>query len=273
MVIMNANIYQYGRGFVLELEKEGAKGYGEISPLPGWNTESIGEAFQQLVSVLMNGPHVHLYPSVSFGLYSAYLDLTNPIPAFEVEVKPKIKLGHLSEKEAESLVYPGCRVDVNRQWSLEKALSFFKKFPPGMFDYIEEPVNHLSHLTPFVKETGHLIALDETVRDTPLATIELIPGVKALIVKPTMQGNTLQILSQKKIPCVLSSSHETPLGIRRIAELKRRLSFHTYAMGLLPHQEIGGALPVSNGKLQLQEITFKPCCAQLLTTLKNVRVI
>lgn len=270
---MNGNIYQYGRGFVLELEQDGARGYGEIAPLPGWSQESLSEAFEQLSLSLLHGPRSNLYPSVSFGLYSAYLDLTRPVEPVEVEVKPKIKLGHLTIKEAESLIYPGCRVDVNRQWSLEKALAFFQKFPPGMFDYIEEPVDKLSDLTPFVKETGHLIALDETIREIPLSSIYLIPGVKALIIKPTMQPNILECLSQKRIPCVLSSSHETPLGIRRIAELKQRLPFHTYPMGLLPHQEVGGALPIWNGRLKLKEIKFQPCCAQLLTTLKNVRVL
>ncbi|MBP9840867.1 MAG: hypothetical protein KBC64_00400 [Simkaniaceae bacterium] len=270
---MNGTIYQYGRGFILELEQDGMKGYGEISPLPGWSKESPFEALLQLLSSLRQGPSLNLYPSVSFGLTSAYLDLIQPIEPFEVEVKPKIKLGHLSLKEAESLIYPGCRVDVNRQWPLEKALSFFKKFPPGMFDYIEEPVDKLQDIPLFVKETGHLIALDETVREQPLSLLYQVPGVKALIIKPTMQSNTIELLSQTKIPCVLSSSHETPIGIRRIAELKRRLPFQTYAMGLLPHQEIGGALPVWNGRLKLKEIKFNPCCAQLLTTLKNVRVL
>ena len=270
---MKGSIYKYGRGFVLELEEGGSCGYGEIAPLPGWSQESLAEAFDHLSRALLHGPSSTLPPSVSFGLSSAYLDLTAPVKPFEVEVKPKIKLGHLTPQEAESLIYPGCRVDVNRQWSLKQALSFFKKFPPGMFDYIEEPVTQLLDLIPFVQETGHLIALDETARELPLSSLYLIPGVKALIIKPTMQPNLLEVLSQQKIPCVLSSSHETPLGIRRIAELKERFPFQSYPMGLLPHQEIGGALPVWNGRLKLQEIKFQPCSAQLLTTLKNVRVL
>lgn len=273
MALMIAQIFRYGRGFVLELREGKNKGYGEIAPLEGWNRESPQEAFDQLVKSLATGLTSHLFPSVAFGIYSAYLDLKHPLEGFDVEVKPKVKLGDLTLREAESLIYPGVRVDINRQWPLEKALAFFRRFPIGMFDFIEEPVDRFEDLKTFAEETGHPIALDETAREKPLELLRQLPHLKAFVIKPTMQRNSLEFLSQREIPCVLSSSHETPLGIRRIAELKQRFPFTAYPMGLLPHQNIGAPLPIWNGKLRLQEIHFNPCYAQLLTTLENVRVL
>lgn len=80
------------QGFILILStSEGVKGYGEITPLPGLNTETNTKAFRQLqntctqlpsldqiITDLNNGQicdFMNLYPSVRFGLESAIIDL------------------------------------------------------------------------------------------------------------------------------------------------------------------------------------------------------
>jgi o-succinylbenzoate synthase len=80
------------QGFVLILStSDGVKGYGEISPLPGFHTETNTEAFRQLQNTCTQLPSLdqivtdlnsrqlfefmNLYPSVRFGLESAIIDL------------------------------------------------------------------------------------------------------------------------------------------------------------------------------------------------------
>ncbi len=80
------------QGFVLILStSDGAKGYGEISPLPGLHTETNAQSLRQLQNICTQLPSLNqivadlnnrqifeftnLYPSVRFGLESAILDL------------------------------------------------------------------------------------------------------------------------------------------------------------------------------------------------------
>lgn len=252
---------------------EGKSSWGEIAPLSPWSKETFDQSLCQLhqkkkeitqidwtldsYSKEIKG--LQLFPSVLFGLESALLPLLDPLPMHAVPVSAflagstdeilleadlrqkedytsaKLKVGHLSFKEAERVIFAlkdrfRLRIDVNRAWKTKDALSFFSQFPLDAFDYVEEPFQKPKELILF----SHPLAVDESFpQDLTLEDLEAIPTLKALIYKPTIQGGMLHCLPlhqwtlQRGIDLVLSSSFESDVGLESIASMAYRLSLGT----------------------------------------------
>lgn len=261
------------KGLLLQITNtEGKTVTAEVSPLPGYSHETIGEALEQLhilrrrllttwwtPSALSSLDHFSLCPSVRFGIESALHDLLTPHPIDETACKEyalllgtpqeilqradeayeegyrqaKVKLGHLDLETSHEIIHSvqdkfRLRLDFNRKWNLEKALSFSSSYPEDHFEYIEEPVSNPSDLTHF----PYPFALDETLREhRPLEPLLQMPLLKALIVKPTLHYPFTPLLKLgKKI--VLSSSFEGPVGIAQIKKLAIRLGLTDTHHGL-----------------------------------------
>ena len=199
---------------------------------------------------------LELFPSVSFGLESALLSILLPISSARVctsallmgtyqeiieqanqrhregYTSAKLKVSNLDFKEAADLIY--ClkdvfylRIDVNRAWSTADSLHFFSQFPLNTFDYVEEPFQNSYDLELF----KHPLAIDESFpSELSLSHLNLLPTLKALVYKPTIQGGMANCLYlhewtiRKKISLVLSSSFESNLGLSCIAQMANRLS-------------------------------------------------
>jgi len=209
----------------LLLEWEG--GWGEIAPLPGFSNETLEEAKRELLSCLPNLADASpKCPSVRFGVASAARPLSlEPLDiplALLNDYRPdfpvlKLKLGHLSVDEAVSHVRKHLgkvrlRLDCNRKWSLEQALSFAAHFSQDDFEYLEEPVDTFQSLLRFSELTRFPVAVDESFTRYPS---EEIKTLRALVVKPTMIGH----LPSAPFPLVLSSSFESSLGLLQIGRL------------------------------------------------------
>lgn len=200
-------------------------GWGEIAPLPGFSSETLDEAREEILSLLPDLASAKpRLPSVQFGIAAASqpfslmplkipLGLLNlPRPGFSTL---KLKLGHLSAEEAVRHVktFLGAyrlRLDCNRSWSLDQALVFARHFSPQDFEYMEEPVRTFPELLRFSESTGFPIAVDESVLKFPY---HQIPTLKAVVIKPTVVGS----LPSLEIPLVLSSAFESSLGLLQIA--------------------------------------------------------
>jgi len=224
---MRRTLYRYSRpfkgkmreGFLLRLQDQSKKeGWGEIAPLPGFSRESLNEAFDDFQKKTCT------LPSVQFGYQSALSELQHPLHISSIPIKIKTKIGHMSAIEAlQNVKYKAhMRVDVNRQWTLEEALSFAQNFPA--VEYFEEPLLPGEDARAF----PYPVALDESLREE---TLPPYPHVVAHIIKPTMHGFPLPKI-QKGIDFILSSSYETELGIYQIAKLTRRLKIPLKPMGL-----------------------------------------
>ncbi|MCB1084606.1 MAG: hypothetical protein KDK60_00730 [Chlamydiia bacterium] len=229
---MKRTIYHYSRpfkggvreGLLLHYKSENRReGWGEVAPLPGFSQESLSEA----LSALISGDHTR-FPSTAWGVAAALLDLKSPldIPSIPVRTlhEDKIKIGHLSLEKALALFKEkkGSGVDMNRQWSLDEALSFAKAFPH--LDYFEEPLKEGIGAEHF----HYPVALDESLREK---TLPPYPNIKMYVIKPTLLGYPLPSI-RKGVDFILSSSYESELGIYQIAKLAYRLKLPLLPMGL-----------------------------------------
>lgn len=118
------------------------------------------------------------------------------------------------------------RLDANRSWSLEQAVTFHSETKDCRIEYIEEPVSNSSELLQLLKqkEPEFSIALDETLTEIEISDFKNFNSVSALVLKPTLLGleKTISFAELSKthnIACVFSSSYESVLGLSIIAQL------------------------------------------------------
>lgn len=244
--------------------------WGEVSPLPGWSQESIEDCLKQIEkykskilqknwtasSLLENLREFDLFPSVIFGLESALFSLLSPLSNYEIPVSAllmgsyeeileqaeirhqegytsaKVKISNLKPEKAFHLInqlkdFFHLRVDVNRAWQTKDSLQFFSRFSLDTFDYVEEPFQNPQDLHVF----PHPLAVDESFpKDLSLEELNLLPNLKSLVYKPTLQGGIRHFLplhefaSKKNISIVLSSSFESTLGLSHIISMAHRFS-------------------------------------------------
>lgn len=250
-------------------DSQGNEGLGEVSPLPNWSSETLEDALLQLSqkkqdilsidwtidNCFENLTSLKLLPSVTFGLETALLQLLSPIQKCNVKksalfmgsrseilehadlrlsegfTSAKLKVGHLTFDVAFEVISAlkdkfKLRIDVNRAWKTEESLKFFSQFSFNAFDYIEEPFQNPHDLIKFT----HPLAVDESFpNDLSLQQLELLPTLKAIIYKPTIQGGMTGCLKLHEftmkcgISLVLSSSFESELGLNAIASISHRL--------------------------------------------------
>lgn len=194
---------------------EGLAGIGELAPHPVTHKESLEEALE----ALRRGDRS--LPSVAFALDMANTKIdgpraksyrlitdADPLPTESCAVKLKIGRDFTRLRKLQAM---GCsiRLDPNRAWSLEEALTF----DLGQIEYIEEPLRDSKDLTLLHQEKGWPLALDETLyRNEPW---EEIKGVVALVVKPAAIGSLERTyaLASKGYRIVISSCFESSIGI------------------------------------------------------------
>lgn len=248
---------------------KGSNSWGEVSPLPKWSLETLEDSILQLnqkkseifkiswtkENCFKEISKLELLPSVAFGIESALLSLLDPLSnhavilssllmgsCVEITQQAKIKelQGYTSAKlKVSNLTFDEAffvinqlkdkfrlRIDVNRAWTTPEALNFFAQFPLDAFDYVEEPFQNPKDLTKFL----HPLGVDESYpSDLDLEQLELLPTLKAIIYKPTIQGGISGCLAlhdftkRRNLKLVLSSSFESDLGLSLIASMAYRL--------------------------------------------------
>jgi O-succinylbenzoate synthase len=221
--------FPYRQGLILQIGDH----FGEIAPLPKFSRETLDEARAEVLHWMRSGTPPTL-PSVRWGIACAKTPLQSirlplcalnqPRPGFSTL---KLKLGHLPLPEAIALVKQHyrnytLRLDCNRAWTLAQALEFAAHFTPTDFAYLEEPVQTFDELIRFSEMTHFPLAVDEQIH----SDLSLLPSLTTVVVKPTIVGHIPKIPSHLNL--VLSSSHETGLGLLHIA----RSATNTLPIGL-----------------------------------------
>lgn len=155
----------------------------------------------------------------------------------------KIKVGGYSPEHAAERVRDAAhaggegvvlRVDANRTWALDAAIRFAGLVQDFPIEYIEEPVEALSDIAPFVNQSAVPVALDESL-DTLDRVIE---GIHALVLKPTLRGGISGALRWAQdaramgATPVISSAFESGVGMRALVQLAAAIGDRDVPVGL-----------------------------------------
>ena len=147
-------------------------------------------------------------------------------------VKLKVGRGNIAEdiertrnvsRELDSRCH--LRLDANRVWSLEQALEFFAGIRDCAIEYIEDPVQDIDGLRRLLAQPCPAVAIDEFLTEMEPADLASIPGLAAIILKPTLLGGAERCVAfaraakPLRIKPVFSSSFESPLGIAAMGPL------------------------------------------------------
>ena len=274
------------RGAVLRLEgAEGAVGWGEAAPLPGFSDESLTDAVDALreragslpgtsvprrIRALPSPGTTGDPPSVRFALDSALLELRAAaedaaVPSLLGAEGTTVALNALVGRAADDLTATGerlrregyravklkvgkaaperdaarvralrrglgartaLRLDANRAWSFEEALSFAEALPGAAdVEYVEEPLADPERLGAFTDRTGLPVALDESTRERDPSTIPGALLLGGVVLKPTLLGGLRRAhrwarwADRQGASVVLSGAYESGVGTRLLGAL------------------------------------------------------
>lgn len=242
--------YSSREAVIITLAHQGTFIITEAAPYPPYSPESTQDILQALKLGRMPK---NTLPSLDFALSSATLPqipLKVPLAGFfsashalqQAKIAQalgittaKLKIGSLSKENALALIKElqydfDLRLDVNHQWSLDD-LYFLEKHVERIA-YIEDPYPDLAKLSQFSLP----IALDFSYRENQ--TIPLHLPIKALIMKPTLDGGLQKLQTLQKVAqahscdLILGGCFESPIGIRNIALMHALCNPHGKPLGL-----------------------------------------
>lgn len=230
------------QGWLVKLTENGAEGWGEISPLPGFSTERAEEAEQAAVAWLSawqsgQQPAESALPSVAFGLSCALAECAgalpaqgnwqsatlcsgdpdalfehlrqqqNPVAKMKVGLYEPVRDGMMVNLLLEALPGLTLRLDANRSWTLEKARAFARYVATelrGRIAFIEEPCRDMNDARQFAAETGIALAFDESSRENGYQPAAE-PHLRAIVIKPTLVG------SVDRVKATIAAAHDAGL--------------------------------------------------------------
>ena len=154
------------------------------------------------------------------------------------------------------------RLDANRAWNVEQATTFMDGVKDCNIEYIEEPTQDYLGILQLCNRAKNSIpiALDESLGS--VTTLDQLPGVEAIVLKPTMLGleRTVQLARRAAklgMKAIESSSFESGLGLLTLAELAATLKgAHSTPAGLDTGKFLAGdvlpaPLTITRGRIDL----------------------
>ena len=246
------------------------EGWGEISPLPGFSQESWEEAQTELLAWvngwLQGDSSLPQQPSVAFGVSCALAELAGVLPQdadyraaplctgdpddlvlqladmpgekvakIKVGLYEAVRDGMVANLLLEAIPELHLRLDANRAWTPLKAQQFAKYVDPAYrqrIAFLEEPCKTREDSRAFSREAGIAIAWDESLREADFRFVAE-PGVRAVVIKPTLTGSLQKVQQQVAaahalgLSVVISSSIESSLGLTQLARIAAWLTPQT----------------------------------------------
>ena len=161
--------------------------------------------------------------------------------------------------------YISLRLDANRAWDFEEAMTFGNAVSNFDIEYLEEPLKNPLHLREFFQTTGVPLALDETLWHAPFQSSQLFPGIAALILKPAILGSFETIMKYAKLAeahqlkAVISSAFESGVGLTAAANIAASINKQDIPAGLDTYQwlkadVLENAFTAVHGKIDLQAV-------------------
>jgi O-succinylbenzoate synthase len=131
------------------------------------------------------------------------------------------------------------RLDANRAWDIDQAMTFSEALFDRTIDYIEEPVRTFAYLKALLKKRRFKLplALDESLVEIGPEDLSSLTPLKAIVVKPTLYGVEKAIrfarsASAVGITPVISSAFESGIGLGFLAHMAAALNVDDIAVGL-----------------------------------------
>lgn len=196
-------------------DSENQTGCGDIAPLPGLHPETFDQALSQVQAISEGRPPTTLHASVQLGLDMARWRMTHEKPHGSVKLNAlvwgdpmtqvdtlldhgyeclKVKVGRealttdidrVQDIKQRVQGRASVRLDANRTWTLDQAVTFAKAVGPDQIDYIEEPTARYEDQIAFFQATGLPYAWDESLGDHAIHDAD---GLAALVIKPACLG-------------------------------------------------------------------------------------
>jgi len=185
----------------------------------------------------------------------------------------KVKIGRQSLDDEINLVEDirniigkraSLRLDANRGWTYEEAVTFANSLDVKSIEYVEEPLKDRGKLPDLYKKTSLPIALDESMLEISPDKYKHEDWINTLILKPSVIGSiqkTLQYINLAKsygIKTVISDTFHTGIGLSfliRLASVIDKptpMGFDTYSW--LDDDILIDRLPVENGCFVLKRV-------------------
>lgn len=117
------------------------------------------------------------------------------------------------------------RLDPNRQWTLEQLRRHTEAVPMESLEYVEEPLGSVEALRRIPPGWEIPLALDETTREASPESAQGIPGVVAVVFKPTLMGDEgdrrpwMDLATARGWTPVWSAAFESGAGLWHLARL------------------------------------------------------
>jgi O-succinylbenzoate synthase len=122
------------------------------------------------------------------------------------------------------------RLDANRAWTYDQAITFVDGIEDVSIEYVEEPLARPDRLSAFAEATGVPVAIDESTREMDPGALREREGVAAVVLKPTLLGGirlvrrwVVHALNVGAAP-VFSAAYESGVGTRMLVALASVLS-------------------------------------------------
>lgn len=231
------------------LENTDLNTWGDAAPLPGFSMETV----EDVLDVVKQGDFERSQlPSLRFARECASRPFHPPsapvrvnalwIPAseslgdFSQRIRDwqdpvvKIKPGKSPDLQAIKdllRVRPDVklRIDGNRQWQVEETLRVYECIPSAVLDYFEEPLADPEGYDRLWERVPFPLALDESLLTPGGQDLQAFPGVKALVLKPTLLGNAadrqgwVEMAESRSWDLTWSSCFESGVGLWHLLTL------------------------------------------------------
>ncbi len=151
------------------------------------------------------------------------------------------------------------RLDANRSWTLEQAKAL-QSLPKERIEYVEEPLQNPYDIPAFYRATGIPVALDESLTLPKAHELLKLPGVNALVLKPTVLGATetlrwAQWAERQRQKIILSDTFSSGIGLNILAHwaaaLNSRAAHGLNTYDLLAEDLLNQPLNTDKGQLKL----------------------
>jgi len=263
---------------------EGPSGWTEFSPFTeygdseasAWLAAAIDFGWGQLPQ--LHRDHIRInatLPAVPAGSVSAVLARFPGCRTVKVKVaEPGQSLADDVARVAAARAVVGAegriRVDANGGWNLDEAEHAIHALAEYDLEYVEQPcasVDELAQLRQRVKYMGIPVAADESVRKAadPLA-VARAGAADLLVIKAQPLGgitSALQIVTNARLPVVVSSALETSVGISMGVHLAAAIPTLDYDCGLgtaalLSADVTDEPMLPSDGQLEVRRVVPSP---------------